>query len=280
MITEAPLADEDLNLLCRARPADVRVHPFPHVVIENALDDAVYEQLEACYPSDEVIRSAKHVSQRDQLQAYEGLNHPDVSPLWRQFMRWHVSQAFYRQLALLFKPYANTLYPWLETEKGCALEDFSAGVRDPLAAQLPDVCLDCQPGLNVISMEPVSYRTSHLDAHNKLFTGLFYLRLPGDESLGGDLLLQRVKQPPPTFDTPTTIPESDLETVATVKYGRNTVVFFMNSPLSIHGVSLRSGTSIPRRLVNLVAGLYTLKNKGLYPSPPTAEDFAATRFAE
>lgn len=271
-------ADEHLNLLRRARPEDVRWDPYPHLVIKNALDEDIYSQLEAAYPSDEVIRSAKHVSQRDQLQAYEGLTHPGVAPIWRSFMRWHVSQAFYRQLARLFTPWVRQLYPWLEEEKGYAMNAFTAGVRDPLASSLPDVCLDCQPGLNVISREPVSFRTAHLDAHNKLFTGLFYMRIPGDDSTGGDLMLQRVKQPPPVFDTPTTIPEDQLETVQSVEYGRNTVVFFMNSPVSVHSVSVRSGTTIPRRLVNLVAGLYTLRSKGLYPSPPPGEAFFNTRF--
>jgi hypothetical protein len=273
-----PFQEERFNVLRHARHEMVRWEPYPHLVIENALDEETYALLEAEYPSEEVIRSAKHVYNRDQLQAWEGMSHPAVSPLWQAFMRYHVSATFYQQMADLFSPWVKQLYPWLETEKGCALRDFTAGVRDPHASSLPDVCLDCQPGLNVVSAEPVSYRSAHLDAHNKLFTGLFYMRIPGDDSTGGDFVLHRVKQPPPQFDTPSTVPEDQLEAVRTIRYGRNTAVFFMNSPVSLHSVTVRSGTPVPRRLVNLVAGLYTLKNKGLYPSPPPPEAFFETRF--
>lgn len=269
---------ERFNVLRNARRDDVRWDPFPHVVIENALDEDTYAELERNYPTEEVIRSAKHVYNRDQLQAWEGLDHPGVPPIWKDFMRWHISAEFYQQMAELFAPWVRQLYPWLEEEKGRALREFTAGVRDPRAPELPDVCLDCQPGLNVVSAEPVSYRSAHLDAHNKLFTGLFYMRILGDGSEGGDFVLHRVTNPPPQFDTPTTIPEDQLEPVRTIRYGRNTAVFFMNSPISIHSVTVRTGTAIPRRLVNLVAGLYTLRNKGLYPSPPPPEAFFETRF--
>jgi len=279
MATPPMLESQTLSLLRNARAADVRHDPYPHIVIENALDEETYAALEAGYPSEEVIRSAKHVYNRDQLQAYEGLAHPEVSPLWKAFMSYHVSHAFYAEMARLFAPWVRELYPWLEAEKGRPLEAFTAGVRDPLATTLPDVCLDCQPGLNTISEKPVSYRSAHLDAHNKLFTGLFYMRIPEDWSQGGDLVLHRVKNPPPVFDTATTIPEDQLEPVRTIRYGRNTAVFFMNSPVSIHSVSVRDATPLPRRLVNLVAGLYTLERKGLYPSPPPDEAFFNTVFS-
>jgi hypothetical protein len=71
-------------------------------------------------------------------------------------MSYHISHAFYAEMARLFAPWVRELYPWLEVEKGRPLEAFTAGVRDPLATTLPDVCLDCQPGLNTISEKSVS----------------------------------------------------------------------------------------------------------------------------
>jgi hypothetical protein len=276
----APLPpDADLNLLRRASPAHVCWEPYPHLVIEDALDESVYALLESTYPDESIIRSAKQVHHRDQLQAFEGLTHPDVHPVWRAFMRWHVSSDFYQQWARLFQPWISALYPWLEVEKDRPLADFTCGLRDPGAAVLPDVCLDCQPGLNHLNHTPVSYRSAHLDAANKLLTGLFYMRLPGDDATGGDFQLHRLLHPQPQMDSPTTIPEDQLEVVKTIPYRRNTAVFFLNSPVSIHGVSVRNPTPVPRRLVNLVAGLYTLKNRTLYPSPPSSEDFASTRFS-
>jgi hypothetical protein len=279
VVAQSPITAVELDLLRGVTSAQVQVDPYPHLVIENALKPEIYEQLSREYPSVEMIRSAKQVYQRDQLMATDIVGNEAIAPIWRQFVEMHISAAFYQKLAALFAPYVRKTYPWLETDMTKRLEDFTCGVRDPKAEKLPDVCLDCQPGLNVVSREPVSYRSAHLDASNKLFTGLFYMKYDEDKTRGGDFVLYRPKNVPPPFDTPTTVPESELEPVKTIPYQKNTAVFFMNSPWSIHGVSVREGTDIPRRLVNLVAGCYTMPRKAFFPSPPAAVDFAATRFA-
>jgi hypothetical protein len=260
------MSTELLNLLRKATPDQVCLDPYPHLVIEDALDEETYLQLESSYPSEEIIRGARHVANRDQIQAPELLAHAEIAPVWKQFADYHISQAFYRELLRLFGSCARTHYPWLETEKGYALEDFTTGVRDSKAAALPDVCLDCQPGLNVITETAMTPRSPHLDANNKLFTGLFYMRIPGDEARGGDFILYRPKTEPLPFDTPVTVAEEYLEIAKVVPYRRNTAVFFMNTPLALHGVAVRDATPVPRRLVNLVAGLYTLKERVLYPA--------------
>ncbi|MCE9519626.1 MAG: hypothetical protein K8R87_08755 [Verrucomicrobia bacterium] len=267
-----------LSLLRNSRQSDVRWDPFPYVAIENALDPELYASLAETFPAEDIVRSAMHVYSRDQMQALDVLAHPEVAPVWKDFARYHISPEFYQDLLRLFAPFVRQLYPWLDEEKAKPLEQFSVGPRDPKAPALPDVCLDCQPGLNHVTLDPATPRTAHLDAHNKLFTGLFYMRVDGDTSSGGDLLIHRLKNQPPEMDTPTTVPESQLEVVDTIPYRANTAIFFMNSPVSVHSVSVRSGTSVPRRLVNLVAGLYTMNRKGLFPSPPTAEMFQNTRF--
>jgi hypothetical protein len=257
-----------LNLLRRATAQDVCLEPYPHLVIRDALHPDVYAALEQNYPSDEIIRSARHVANRDQIQAPELLAHEGIATLWKQFAEYHISQAFYHELLRLFGEQARSHYPWLEAEKGYPLAAFSTGVRDAKAATLPDVCLDCQPGLNVITDTAMTPRSPHLDANNKLFTGLFYMRLPGDSSGGGDFLLYRPRTLPLPFDTPVTVAEEHLEIAKVVPYQPNTAVFFMNTPLALHGVAVRDATPVPRRLVNLVAGLYTLKGKVLYPPHP------------
>jgi hypothetical protein len=273
------LPDRRLNLLQRASPALVRAQPFPHLVLPQALPEEVYQLLEKSYPAEKLIRSAKHVAQRDQLTAPELLPHPEVAAIWKRFVRVHTSASFFRKLVKFFQPWLNTAYPWLNTALPRPVLSWSCGLRDPQASVRPDVCLDCQPGLNVVTTEPVSFRSAHLDASNKLFTGLFYMKPREDASTGGDFLLYRPRQIPPPFDTPTTIPEQELDLVHTIPYQRNTAVFFLNSPWSIHGVSVREGTPVPRRLVNLVAGCYTLPPPGFFPSPPRAEDFDVTAFS-
>lgn len=45
------------------------------------------------------------------------------------------------------------------------------------------------------------------------------------------------------------------QTVSTVKYDANTLVFFVNSNHAYHAVTPRSRTPYPRRFVNIVAQL-------------------------
>jgi hypothetical protein len=255
-----------LNLLRRVTADQLCLDPYPHLIIENALDEEVYAALESTYPADTIIRNARHVANRDQIQAPELLACEAIAPLWKQFAEFHISAAFYRELLRVFATSVRKMYPWLEQEKGYAFERFTTGVRDSKAVTLPDVCLDFQPGLNAVTQTPSSPRSPHLDANNKLFTGLFYMRHAGDTSRGGDFALYRPKTKPVPFETPVTVAEKHLEVVKLAPYARNTAVFFLNTPWALHGVTVRDATPIPRRLVNLVAGLYTLKNKVLYPT--------------
>lgn len=266
------------SLLKDCGPAQVVPHPFPHLILPQALPEALYRELESSFPDETRIRAGKHVANRDQLMAADLLNDRTISPAWRAFVRTHTSRNFYLDLLRVFRPWVELMYPWLPGALKHPLEQCSVGLRDSRNARLPDVCLDCQPGLNTVTLDPATPRTSHLDAANKLFTGLLYMRLPEDAARGGDFLLHRPRGGgTPRFDTPSTALEEDLEVAATVPYRANTAVFFMNSPLSLHGVSVRGGTPIPRRLVNLVAGLYTLPGKELFPLPPTPSDMDAAR---
>ena len=43
-------SSSSISVLQNARKSDVRLHPYPHVVIENCLPDDVYEELEKFYP--------------------------------------------------------------------------------------------------------------------------------------------------------------------------------------------------------------------------------------
>ena len=53
-------SSSSFSVLQNARKSDVRLHPYPHVVIENCLPDDVYEELEKFYPKHEdIVQIAK-----------------------------------------------------------------------------------------------------------------------------------------------------------------------------------------------------------------------------
>jgi hypothetical protein len=50
----------------------------------------------------------------------------------------------------------------------------------------------------------------------------------------------------------------------TATYEANTLVFFLNTERSIHAVTPRSATPIPRKHINFTADLFTLPDEGLF----------------
>ena len=58
LLTRTPHALDAMSVLRRATRAQVRHQPFPYLVLDNALPDALYAQLEAAYPPDSSIIAA------------------------------------------------------------------------------------------------------------------------------------------------------------------------------------------------------------------------------
>ena len=54
------------------------------------------------------------------------------------------------------------------------------------------------------------------------------------------------------YDRSNHVPESKAECFRTIRYAQNTVVFFLDSPYSIHGVSLREATQYTCLHVNFL----------------------------
>jgi hypothetical protein len=245
------------SLLARATATDVKSEPFPHLVLENALDTELCRQLLDAFPSLETVAMGDELgsNKRFSMPALAALDDPGVPPLWQEFIREQVSQDFLDRLVALFGEHIAAAYPHLD------LDTLRAGIRptrdanDASAFVDADVLLDAQISINSpVSGAPSSVRKTHLDEPHKLFAGLFYMRLPEDDSTGGDLELLRYRGRPRGFRGPM-VYDRFVEPVATVPYAFNTLVIFLNSPAALHGVTTRSRTDAPRCFVNLVASV-------------------------
>jgi len=205
------------SVLAKAR--EVVREPFPHVVIEDALDD--YRELAEAFPGAELLRKGQILASNEysHMHADQILTDARVAPVWQRFVRDHTSAAFFAEVVALFG---------LEH-----LEQLDTSIR--YAEPPRDVMMECQ----FAWCEPVSAVSSsaprHLDRAVSLFAGLLYFRLDGDDSAGGDLQLYDGEHP-----------------VKTIPYRANTLVFFVNSPRAFHGVTPRSVTPWPRLHVNFV----------------------------
>ncbi|NJN48003.1 MAG: hypothetical protein HC808_17715 [Candidatus Competibacteraceae bacterium] len=149
-----------------------------------------------------------------------------------------------------------------------------SGIRN--IDRFPDktILLDAQISGNTPVRRPTSVRPTHIDLGNKLFSGLFYLRQDDDPTQGGDLTLSRFRS-----DTVQRaeklacfegvyVKDRYTEVVKTVRYAKNTLVLFLNTLDSLHGVTVRESSSYCRLFLNLVgevnAVLYPVGN---FPTP-------------
>ena len=110
----------------------------------------------------------------------------------------------------------------------------------------------CQPSINTPVTRYTTVLTPHLDKHDTLFTGLFYLRDKNDQSRGGDLEIYESKKKNYFYRKAEVSNLNSIKLHKTIKYERNTFVGLLNTKISIHSVSKREQTENSRRFVNFI----------------------------
>ncbi len=246
-----------ISVLQRASSADVRRDPFPHIVIENALPDSLVDALIDDYPSLDVMDVDPLVSNtRWSYPAELVAESTAISESWKKVIAYHASPAFFREIVEVFGADVLRLYP----QRFPTLEQLTGGkigIRDKNSFEDHDFLLDAQISGNTPVTEGSSVKTTHVDSTRKLFSGLYYLRHPKDDSTGGDLTIARFKPGLSRWEwrrrfNGVYVPEDRVETVSSVRYSRNTLVMFLNSLDSMHGVTVREPTPHLRLFMNLV----------------------------
>lgn len=241
------------SVLDKATAASVRLDPFPHVVIDDALDAGLYAALAASFPQWQSIvggeRTQNNRNYRVPAQAI--VSDAQFASVWRELAAFHTSNAFFRQVVALFGDAIRVLHPALERRIGKPLEEAATSVR--FAEPFADFALDCQ----VTWTSPVRRRSSsapcHIDREVALYAGMLYMRPPDDDVDGGDLELYRFRPGQRRYNADRSIDLARVETVSRIPYAANRLVFFLHSPDSIHGVTQRAPTPLPRLHINIIA---------------------------
>ncbi len=184
------------------------------------------------------------------MSSTEVKSSPCITPLWKEFIALHTSQNFLDQLINIFSSAVIEAYPHLFQSK----DRLISGVRNEDTYSSCDVMMDALISANTpVVAKATSVRKGHLDLPDKLFSGLFYMRDPQDNSEGGNFEIYKFRTKNPYgFKKDLSIHDDYLELIETVPYSSNTLVVFMNSIASLHGVSVRSLTPYARKFVNLV----------------------------
>src|SRR5262249_17573323 len=229
------------SLLAELGPESVVTDPFPHVVVRGALDDAHADRLLAAYPPIATITraTASEGNERFDYSAADSLRDPELADEWRSFVRGHTSTAFAHRLFEIFAEHLPDAVRATPHRSGWP----RAGIRGVDGKDVTDVLLDAQISVNTPVRTLSTVKGPHVDRPVALFAGLYYLRSPDDTSTGGDLEIYRAVGP----DTFTSfdgqhVPDDAVEVVETVEYAHNTLVVFLNSLRSLHGVTPRSVT--------------------------------------
>ena len=221
-----------MNILSKIQPSDVSPYPFPHVIVEDAIDREVANQLLAEIPSLESIGKIRHGNQRISMGYDRAMNL--ATPPWREFLSIHVSQEFCDDFSRVF-----------------GFPRYRVGIRHRDSFNDTEMLLDAQICANTPADTPSSVRGPHVDTPEAIFAGLLYLRHPNDDSIGGDLQLFEIKKDP-VFHWGQFVDEKYVRAVKTIPYKHNTFIVFPNSVHAVHGVTVRQPTKWPRYFVNFV----------------------------
>lgn len=252
------------SILASASRDEIQLEPYPHLVVNDALDPEYYEQLANSFPDAEFVAGGAPLENNAAYlrSAIDVIDNPRVPEIWREFFAFHTSTEYFQQVVSLWGDLIYELNPSLEANFGKSLRDFSVGIRNPGKRKSQDnrqhdVVMVCEFGINSAVDVPGSVRLPHVDNPAKIGSALLYFRDPGDESSGGEYELYRIRERMFPKTKSKNIPVKYLEKVETVPYKANTLLTWVNSAGSVHGVSPRSVTPIPRRYIAVAAECYS-----------------------
>jgi len=239
------------SVLGRITEEPVNAAPFPFVLTTEALEPDYYQSLALYFPD---FSNHPGFVENNALAHMSGLHafadEIEIHPNWQDFMKFHFSQDFYNQIAHFLGDHIRSCYPDLESRMGKKVEELTVQPRE-LEDQGADLLVDVQFAINTPVHKKSRVRCRHVDSPKKLFNGLLYMPLPEDDNPGGDLEICRWNGEP-HFQS-VFVQDDLVDVVDIVKYQANTLILFISTPKSVHGVTPRMPTPLPRRYINILA---------------------------
>lgn len=253
-----------LSVLQRATAQDLKIDPFPHLVIKNALPDDLAELLTQTFD----VKLFDALKQSLAEQRKQALNNrridisyamskqmQDVPEIWQQFLDYHSSQDFFKEFIQLFGDQITKKYRDIFPNKE-ALEALNTGIFQQDQLNVYDLLMNTAMSINTPVIQTGSVRAIHTDHGDKLYSGLYYLRRPQDDSIGGNLQILKWKnnysELKKRFYYQEGVAPEHTEVVQEIPYGNNTFVMFINSLDALHAVTPREVTPYDRTFVNFI----------------------------
>lgn len=229
--------------------------PYPHIVIEDALPEDIYNQLEKEWPTQQLLSTEPFdngICYR--LKSDQMLKPNVVSDSWRKFAEYHTSAKFYDEVKNIFGDFMPNI---AEADKTISPRGWDKG-GDKIGS-------DCQ----TVMHKPVDFssRTPHIDNPREIYAGLLYMPHEDDTSTGGDFQLHRQASTITEVNKNggRAVGDKAGDIVKTVPYKRNTFVMFCNnSTNTIHSVSARKNAVRHRRSVNIIAEFNKVARRSMF----------------
>lgn len=233
----------NLSVLQNFKPENLYLDPFPYLHIQDALPEDLYNQLANEYP--ESILQGATFNFKDFRYCQHEFDNTHITPLWENFVNFHSSKEYKNQVMSALEPGMRKYYPdildkYLEVDTSLRRHGKPKNTAS----------LEVQFVMNSSDIQKI--RTPHLDQSRELFACLFYMKKPQDKSQGGDLIVYKKKlRENFKFIKGRLAPVDQIQEVNRVPYKANSLIIFLNTFDSIHGVSPRINAEILRRYVNI-----------------------------
>lgn len=244
------------NVLQKVNSTHVRMHPFPHIVIEDALPQTLYDELDKTYPetllnsdSPNIMNDRGHTRR---YLSYRVLEDRKVSDAWLGFFDYHISQDFYKHVTHnVFGPAIKEYYP----------EQYDAILNTPSVPRRhvgqsetkTPIVTDCQFVMNNPLSANETSRTPHLDNPVEIYAALLYMKRYDDECIGGDIqVYEGLNGKKPEIFGKREARLDSIKMAGACPYKPNSVILFLNCRHGVHGVgSIQNQTKV-RRSINII----------------------------
>ena len=217
-LPSSPLA----HLVARLRASEVVAEPYPHYYLENVFPEAYYRELLGHLPASAAYQNLfevtdyklEHFRHRDQRDIREGWTAElpgEVKDFWDGFTEWFLGPVL----------------------AGAVLDSFAEPLRARYGGKesWPEVSVEPQ----LIRHRAGYFLGPHSDLYTKVVVLLIYLA-PDESSAHLGTSLYRPKEPGFTSRDSTHYRFEDFVRVKTAPYRPNTMLAFLRSDISFHGV--------------------------------------------
>jgi len=242
-----------MNLSIIQKKPELILEPYPHFVIEDALPQRIYDQLEKEWPEEQLLSTQPFdagICYR--LKADEMLKPGKVSNLWKEFTEYHTSIEFYKDMVQVFGEFVPAVENLSLSPRGWDTGDDKIGT-------------DCQ----TVMHKPIDFssRTAHIDNPREIYAALLYMPYKNDKSTGGEFQIHETHADilEVNKNGGREVNDKAGKVVKTVPYRPNTlVVFCNNSTRCVHSVSSRKDAVLHRRSVNIIAEFNRVAKRKMY----------------